>query len=83
MRRSLDLHSCAGGSPQAPSCCGVECVDCHCGNGGARGDGEGDGNDGWGVLGWCSKGSVTPENDDIMPLLRAELVVNWRYGGKD
>lgn len=60
--RNLNLHSCASGSPLVPNCCAAGCVDCHCGNGGVHGD-EGDGNDGWGILGWCSKGSATPEDE--------------------
>lgn len=57
--RSLNLHSCAGGSPLAPDRLGAGCVDCHYGNGGVRGD-EGDGSDGLGVLGWWSRESETP-----------------------
>ena len=62
-RTSSDLHSCAGGSPLAPGRCSAGCVDCHSGNGGVRG-GEGAGEpDGWVVLGWCSKGPATSEED--------------------
>lgn len=61
-RRSLNLHSSAGGSPLAPDCLGACCVDCHYGSGDGHGD-EVDGSDSWGVLGWCSKGSGTPEDD--------------------
>lgn len=60
-RRSLNLHSCAGGSLQAPGCCSVGCDDCHCGNGDVRVD-EDDGNDGWLVRGLCSKAFATPED---------------------
>lgn len=67
-KRSLGLHSCAGGSPPAPSCHGAGCADCHCGNGGAHGDGS-YWSDGWGVLGWRSKGSATPEVDVITETL--------------
>ncbi|TNN72943.1 hypothetical protein EYF80_016872 [Liparis tanakae] len=38
--RSLDLHSCAGGSPLAPDCCGAGCVDCHYESGGVHGHEE-------------------------------------------
>lgn len=62
--RSLNLHSCAGGSPLAPDCCGAGCVDCHYESGGVHGD-EGDGCDGWSILGCCSKGSATPEDQFI------------------
>ncbi len=68
-RRSLNLHSCAGGSPLAPGCCSAGCVDCHYGNGGVHGGG-GDGSDGWGVLCWCSKESATPEDDFIEQIFR-------------
>lgn len=63
-RRSSSLHNCADGSPLVPDCRGSGCVDCRCGNGGVHGD-EVDEWDGWGVLGWCSMGSATPEDDFI------------------
>lgn len=63
-KRSLNLHSCAGGSLLGLGCCDAGCVDCHYGNDGVHGD-EGDGNDGWGVLGWYSKGSAEPKDDFI------------------
>lgn len=63
-RRSLNLHSCAGGSPLVPGCCGAGCVDCHYGNGDVHGD-EDDGNGGWGALGWHSRGSATPDDNFI------------------
>lgn len=63
-RRSLNLHSYAGGSLLGPGYCDAGCVDCHCGSGGVHGD-EGDGNDGWGILGRHSKGSAKPVDDFI------------------
>lgn len=67
-KMSLGLHSCAGGFLLAPNCHGAGCADCHCGNGGVHGDG-GYWSDGWGVLGWSSKGSATPEDDVITETL--------------
>lgn len=75
-KRSLNLHSCAGGSPPAPNCHGAGCVDCHYGNGGVHGD-EGYESDGWGVLGWCSKGSATPEDEEVKTKSR------WHYSQKN
>lgn len=61
-RRSLNLHSCAGGSHPAPGCCSTGYVDCHYGNGGVRDD-EGDVSDCWGDLGQSSRSFATPVED--------------------
>lgn len=61
-RRSLNLHSCAGGSRLAPGRCSTGYVDCHYGNGGVRDD-EGDESDGWGDLGQYSRWFATPVED--------------------
>lgn len=52
-RRSLNHHSCAGGSPLVLGCCDACCADCRYGNGGDRG-GEIGGSD----LGWYSERSA-------------------------
>lgn len=63
-RRSLNLHSCAGGSPLPPGCCSAGYVDCHYGNGGVHDD-KGDESDGWGVPCQCSRGFAKPVADFI------------------
>lgn len=70
--RSLNRHSCAGGSPPAPDCCGAGCVDCHCGNGGVHAN-EGDGCDGWGIFGCRSKGSATPGEEFFTKTVKSAL----------
>lgn len=72
-RTSLNLHSCAGGSPLAPGHCSAGCVDCHYGNGGVHGDEGDDEFDGWGVLDQRSKGSATPEDNFIKQRFRQTL----------
>lgn len=73
LRRSLNLHSCAGGSPLVPGCRSAGCVDCHYGNGGVHADEEDGERDGWGVLGRCSRVSAAPARDFIKQRLRQTL----------
>lgn len=47
-----------------PGCYDAGCAGCRYGNGGVHGD-EGDGDESWGVLGWCPRCYATSENNFI------------------